>query len=280
MELDTFEIELDGATLTGVELGEGVPVVFLHAGVCDHRMWHKQMELVADAGCHAIAYDRRGFGDTVAEDVPFSHLEDLEEILDAMDVYAAVFVGASMGGGLAIDFALAHPGRVLGLVLAGTSVTGAPYEILESEMPLIMAEEDADERGDLDMLNKVHAHAWLDGPESVSGRVGGDARQLFLAMNAAALAKPALTQEEARPAAYERVKAVTAPGLLVVGDLDFGYIQARHEYLSEEMPNVFAAALEGVAHLPNLERPDLFDPLLMEFLDALFGGDADEAEDD
>ena len=105
--LEEFEIEVGGAVLTGAEAGEGLPVVFLHAGVCDHRMWREEMEAVAARGFHAVAYDRRGFGETTSPDEPFSHLDDLEAVLGHFGIHAAVFVGCSMGGGLAIDFALA-----------------------------------------------------------------------------------------------------------------------------------------------------------------------------
>lgn len=267
--IDDFEIEVGGAVIAGAEAGEGLPVIFLHAGVCDHRMWHAQMEAVAAAGFHAVAYDRRGYGETTSPDEAFNHLEDLEAVLDALDIHAAILVGCSMGGGLAIDFALANPGRTIGLVLVGTSITGASSFVSDLEQPLVMAEEDAEERGDLEMLNKVQAHAWLDGPRSASGRVWGAARDLFLDMNGKVMAKPRLTKEEPRPPAIDRLASINAPALLIVGDLDFTYILQRHEDASEVLPNAFAVVLEGTAHIPNLERPDLFDPLLLEFLQAV-----------
>lgn len=267
--IEEFEIEVGVATIVGAEIGDGLPVVFLHAGVCDHRMWREQMEAVAAAGFHAIAYDRRGFGETSSPDETFSHLEDLEAVLDGLDIHAAILVGCSMGGGLAIDFALANPGRTIGLVLVGTSITGAPSFVSDLEQPLVMAEEDAEERGDLDMLNRVQAHAWLDGPRSQNGRVWGAARELFLDMNGKALRQPGLTREEPRPRAIDRLESINAPALLVVGDLDFTYLLQRHEDASEALPNAFAVVLEGTAHIPNLERPDLFNPLLLEFLAAV-----------
>src|SRR6218665_1902550 len=153
--MDAFSIDIDGATLIGVEVGEGLPVVFLHAGVCDHRMWHDQMRTAANSGWHAIAYDRRGYGDAESVDEPFSHIDDLEAVLDAFDIHAAIFVGCSMGGGLAVDFALRHPGRVIGLVLIGTSITGAPWSATQAEQQLEMAEEDSWEGGDREMLNRL-----------------------------------------------------------------------------------------------------------------------------
>jgi pimeloyl-ACP methyl ester carboxylesterase len=276
---EAFSVKVGGATLTGAHLGEGLPVVFLHAGVCDKRMWESQMVAVAEDGWQAIAYDRRGYGEAVSDDVPFNHVDDLEAVLRAFDIHAAVFVGCSMGGGLAVDFALRHPGRVIGLVLIGTSITGAPWSATEVEQMIEAAEEDAFERGDLDMLNRVQAHEWLDGPRAQSGRVAGAARALFLDMNALALGKPELTLEEKRPSAWRRVSDVNAPTLLLVGEEDFSAIIERHDYLSEEMPNAFAAVLEGAAHIPSIERPELVNSMLLEFLDAIDGIDDEESDD-
>ncbi len=276
----SFSVAVRGATLACIAVGEGLPVVFLHAGVCDKRMWLGQMEAVAEEGWEAIAYDRRGYGETHAEDVTFNHVDDLAAVLAARDIHAAVLVGCSMGGGLAVDFALRYPGRVLGLVLIGTSITGAPSEVNDVERQLEMAEEDAYERGDLDMLNKVQAHEWLDGPRAANGRVGGDARALFLDMNGTVLGKPALSREEPRPDAYRRMDGVNTPTLLMVGDQDFNYLIERHDHLSEDMPNAFAVMLENVAHIPSIERPDLVNPLLVEFLDAIMGEGDDEDEDE
>ena len=276
---ERFSVSVGGAQLAGRRLGEGLPVVFLHAGVCDKRMWQSQMEMVAEEGWQGIAYDRRGYGETTSEDVAFNHVDDLEAFLKALDIHAAVFVGCSMGGGLAIDFALRHPGQVIGLVLIGTSVTGAPWSATDVENQMEAAEEDAYERGDLEMINRVQAHEWLDGPRTSGGRVTGRARELFLDMNSIVLSKPQLTQEEERPSAWRRVGEVGAPTLLLVGDEDFTALIDRHETLSEEMPNAFAAVLEGVAHIPSIERPELVNSMILEFLDAIEGGD-DEDEDD
>lgn len=281
--MDEFTIKSGGATLTGVQMGDGLPVVFLHAGVCDTRMWHDQMRLAAEDGWHAIAYDRRGYGDTESPDEPFSHIDDLEAVLEKFDIHAAIFVGCSLGGGLALNFALRHPGRVIGLVLIGTSVTGAPWTATAEEQAIEMAEEDAWERGDLELMNKVQAHEWLDGPRAKSGRVSGAARELFLDMNAKALSKPPLSKEEEAPDAWSRVDAITAPTMLIVGDEDFTTLIDRHDHLSETMPNSFAAVVEGVAHIPSIERPDMINRMLEEFLDALSGDDDDyddEEEDE
>ena len=179
-----------------------------------------------------------------------------------------------MGGGLAIDFAVEHPERTVGLVLVGTALTGSPEPDIPEEAEMLFdAEAYAQERRQWASVNKVQAHMWLDGPLSPNGRVEGEARELFLEMNGNALQKPKLTREAERDPAIDSLGAITAPVLLVVGALDFPHIIERHDELSEDLENAFAIVLEDTAHLPSLERPDLFNPLLLEFLDAVSGAD-------
>lgn len=274
-----FEISFDGATFHGESDGFGIPVVFLHAGVTDRRMWAEQMRELAAEGYHVIAYDRRGHGETQSDNVPFSHVVDLEAILDKLSVHAAIFVGASMGGGLAVDFALEYPERTIGLVLVGTAISGAEgAEIPEEAADLEDALDYARERGSLETVNRIEAHLWLDGPLEEAGRVSGEVRDLFLTMNRIVLNHPELTEEEEPEDATLSLGTITAPVLLVVGELDFPDIVARHEDLSEELQNAFAVVLEDTAHFPSLERADLFNPLLLEFLEAVTGQGADDED--
>lgn len=281
MPTSPFEIPFDGAILRGEADGFGIPVVFLHSGVTDRRMWAEQMHALAEEGYHVISYDRRGHGETETRNVPFNHLVDLEAVLDSLSVHAAILVGSSMGGALAIDFALEHPERTIGLVLIGTAVTGAePSEIPEEAADLEDALEYATERGNLDTVNRIEAHLWLDGPLSEAGRLQGEVRDLFLRMNATHLNHPVLTEEEFPDDAVDNLSAITAPTLLVVGELDMPDIVDRHEDLSEELENAFAIVLEDTAHFPSLERPDLFNPILLEFLEAVTGQGADDEDAD
>ena len=71
------------AALAAEVVGRGDPVVFLHANVADSRMWRAQLDSVG-ATNKAIAYDRRGFGETRAEREDFSAIADLMAVLDAV----------------------------------------------------------------------------------------------------------------------------------------------------------------------------------------------------
>lgn len=269
-----MSIQIDSAQFALVDQGEGVPLIFLHAGVTDQRMWQSQVALVADLGYRAIAYDRRGFGDTSCDpDEGFSHVEDLESLLDALGLRSVILVGCSQGARIAIDFALKNPDRTIALVLVSSAISGAPSDVdyPDEYQPLIAAYEVAGDMNDIAMLNKVEAHAWLDGPGTPGNRVTGPLRELFLDMNGQALNHPELAGEQEAPDAWDRLGQLAPPSMLVSGSLDWSYIIERHDVLEAEMQNAFAAMIENCAHLPSYERADLFNPLLQEFLNALFG---------
>ena len=153
------------AALAAEGVGRGMPVVFLHAGVCDRRMWRAQLDGVG-AGSKAIAYDRRGCGETRAEKEDFSAVADLMAVMGAMaDGVPAILVGCSEGGRIALDAALRHPSSVRALVLIAPSVTGAPEAVYPPEAKGLMAKlREAQEAGDLDQVIAIKAHLWLDGP--------------------------------------------------------------------------------------------------------------------
>lgn len=264
---EIFEIQVGGAQLAGEQAGEGDAVVFLHAGVADKRMWRGQ---IAEFGAefHTIAYDRRGFGVTTAPDEPFAHVEDLHAVLDRLGIKTVTLVGCSQGGRIAIDFALAYPQRVTALVFIGPAISGAPdIESVPAEIEVLVdALDEAEEADDLAQINAIEAHLWLDGPTSAEGRVSGELRELFLDMNGIALAMPELFNEVEPPSAYARVAELSAPTLIISGDLDFPHVQDRCQYLADTIPGAKGISIPGVAHLPNLEQPETINLILRDFL--------------
>ena len=253
-------------------MGQGPPLVLLHAGVTDRRVWAAQVTRLR-AGCRVVTYDRRGYGETPAAAEPYSDVADLLAVLDAGDIRQAVLVGSSKGGEIALDFALAHPGRVRALVLVGTAIGGMPVPDDWGEVPERLGGEMQAARaaGDLDRLNELEAQLWLDGANP-PGRVQGPLRDLFLAMNGPVLR--AAPEEETPPdeAAYPRLPELTVPTLLVVGSLELPHLRAASEHAARVMPRAELHVVPDTAHLPALERPGAFGDLLDRFLASLPGG--------
>ncbi len=254
METETFRFASSGAQLAGEQAGTGEPLLFLHAGVADRRMWRPQLGEFRTSH-RVIAYDRREFGETSSVDEPFSHVDDLRALLDHLGTGKTALVGSSQGGRVAIDFALAFPQRVYALALLAPAVSGAPGPgPFSPEIQAISdALDQADDADDLDAINELEAHCWLDGPTSPAGRVTGALSELFLDMNGIVLRKPELPQEIEPDSAYDRLSNPSVPTLVLWGDLDFPYIKERCRHVVDSVPSANGIEIPGAAHLPNLE---------------------------
>ncbi len=194
--------------------GAGQPVVLLHSGVTDRRSWRGVAEALQPK-VGVVAYDMRGYGETSGATYGFSHLEDLNAVIDHVASGPVWLVGSSMGGEIAIDAALASPERVAGLVLLAPAVSGAPEpSTFDADTDrLVRLWEDAQTSGELDEINRVEMWLWLDGPRGPEGRVSGPARELALAMNAIAL-KNEIPEESGKSglAAWSRLEEITRAG--------------------------------------------------------------------
>ncbi|WP_065753388.1 alpha/beta fold hydrolase [Bradyrhizobium paxllaeri] len=267
-----FQITSGQARLAATIVGQGDPVVFLHAAVCDSRMWRAQLD-AAGMSHKAIAYDRRGFGETRAEKEDFSAVADLLAVIDAAANDApAILVGCSQGGRVALDAAVLHPSHVRALVLIAPGVNGAPEPIHPPGIEHLMAKlREAQEAGDLDQVNAIKAYHWLDGPLQPEGRVTGEARRLFLDMNAIALRSPPIGSNLDVVPTFHRLGEISAPSLVIWGDFDFPHIQERSRHMATTMSNASGHVLTGTAHLPSLERPTEIADLLTAFIDRCSG---------
>ena len=237
--------------------GSGSPVLLLHAGVTDRRSWAALTGELAPTHT-VVAFDRRGYGETTYQAEPHDPVADALAVLDAAGIEGPVaVVGASMGGGLAIDLTLDHPDRVDRLVLIGSACRGAPDktpdEYPESYREIAHAIDLAEEAGDVDEVNTLEAWLWLDGPSARDGRVGGATRELFLDMNGRALRAEPVGDEADRPSSWDRLGEIAVPTLVLIGDLDLEDVADTSEGLAEHLPDARLEWLEETAHLPHLE---------------------------
>jgi pimeloyl-ACP methyl ester carboxylesterase len=116
--------EVDGGKLAWESAGEGPGVAFLHPGLWDFRVWDEQFGVFSKT-YRVLRHDLRGYGRSSRPEPgkPYSHVDDLEGVMDAAGIDQAALVGNSMGGRVAIDFALEHPSRVSALVLAAPGLS-------------------------------------------------------------------------------------------------------------------------------------------------------------
>ena len=257
---------LNGARINYERTGEGMPVIFLHAGVADSRLWGPQVDAFAKH-FDVIRPDMRGFGKSELPPGPWSPRADLLALVDALQLKPAHLIGCSMGGSLAIDFALDHPERVSKLVIVDGGVSGQPEK---PEYDYLGAEVDAaDKAGDHVALNQAEMHLWLDGPYRAKGYVRQELRDLFLEMNGGNIENDwdsAPIENRLEPPAFERLSEITAPTLVIVGDKDLAPVLETADLLASSIRGARKHVIRDAAHLPSLEHPDEFNRVVLEFL--------------
>lgn len=214
-----------------------------------------------------IRYDLRGFDGTPPVAGPYSHHADLRALLDHLGMERASFIGCSMGGGVVLDFALSYPEAPMALVLVGSAIGGfAPDAEQPEEWDELVA---ADEAGDLEQVSELEVRMWADGPGQDTERAKPEIRNLVREMNLIALQNEAsgLGEElELEPPAVERLHEIQAPTLVIAGDLDQPKTIQGADLLSRSIPGARKVKLPGVAHLPNMERSEEFNQIVLDFL--------------
>lgn len=271
---------INGATFAYETAGEGTPlvgapaaatppasrppVVLIHAGIADSRMWDDLFAALAPAFT-VTRYDLRGFGRTPPAPGQFAHHEDLAALLLHLGIGRAALVGCSIGSRIALDFALSYPERVARLVMISPTVSGFQYD---GPPPPQAAELDAaDAAGDLARVNELEMQIWVDGPRRKPDQVNPAVRALAAQMNAIALANEGAGEEApVRPPAVERLSELAVPLLVITGELDAARTQATAEHLRAALPHARRATVPAAAHLPGMEQPEMVNRLVIEFL--------------
>jgi 3-oxoadipate enol-lactonase len=230
-------------------------VLFLH-GIGGHRHhWTSQIEFVSSR-YKAAAWDARGYGDSDDYAGPLrfpDFVADALRVLDHFKAERAHLVGLSMGGRIAREVALRHPERLLSLTLANTS---PGFDALSPEQVRRFVEE---------RKNRT--------PESMKALLGSradpDAYGALL-RSFHALRKPSylktleasVSQDRAAPVENIRVRT-----LVITGTEDRVYPAPIAQDMARRIPGARLVELEGCGHLSNLEQPERFNRVLMEFLE-------------
>jgi pimeloyl-ACP methyl ester carboxylesterase len=258
-------LQVNGARIHYERSGSGFPVVFLHAGIADSRMWEPEVAAFAEH-FDVVRPDQRGFGRSELPAMRWSARGDLLQIMDSLALKPAHLVGCSMGASLAIDFALDHPERVSKLVLVGPGISGANFG---KKYPDIWADvKAADEARDLAALNQAEMKLFLAGPRRPVESIDTRLRDLFLDMNGTSLKSDfdSAPTDDIDPPAVGRLGEISAPTLIVVGDEDVPPVLDATELLMEKVAGARKAVIHDAAHLPNLEHPEEFNRLVLDFL--------------
>ncbi|WP_022888918.1 alpha/beta fold hydrolase [Agromyces italicus] len=265
-------LELPGAELHYETAGpiSAPALLLIPAGIATLRMWDDLVDRLA-ARHFVVRYDPRGFGGTRHDfTVPFANHDDAIAVLDHLGVARATVVGASRGGALAIDIALAASDRVNGLITISARIGGFPDVALAPDEQARLDEVDA-----LDPLADPAGYIRLETTVFAvgTGRGEADLDPAFLA-RAHELATPNIAhvaddgeQVPLEPPAAERLREIGVPTFAIVGDHDLTPFRVQFDAIVSAAPQATGLRIAGAAHLPSVERPGEVGAAVLAWLD-------------
>jgi len=268
----------DGVRLYYEEAGSGLPLVFVHEFLGEHRSWEAQMRYFSRK-YRCVAYNARGYPPSDVPEGPdaysFEHQRsDLHALLDALGIAKAHVVGLSMGAFATFYFGMKWPQRATSLTLAGVGTGSMP----DARARLAAEAEEA--------ADTLLAQGW---EKAAEGRTVTPTRVQFrnkdprgfadfvgmLREHSAKGSAMTLKGYQARRPALqdfaEQMAACTVPTLIVSGDEDWPCLDASL-MLKRAMPAAGLALLPQTGHACNLEEPALFNLLLERFLHQVESG--------
>jgi 3-oxoadipate enol-lactonase len=255
-------ISIDGEKLYYEMAGKGTNIVLLHDGLIDCEVWDGQFPVLAK-DFRVMRYDRRGYGKSSNPQVPYSNIEDLNQLFMQLKIDKAIVFGMSAGGGLAIDFALKYPDKVTALVLVGAVVSGYGYS---SHM--------------LTRGGRISLETLIVDPQRFTKYFGWEDPYTLFAENIKAKEK-CLRLLEANPknvnvdkfkllkprerVAVKFLSEIKVPTLVLVGEYDIPDVHAHSGVIESGIPNAKREVILKAGHLIPLEQPEVFNASALAF---------------
>jgi 3-oxoadipate enol-lactonase len=232
-------------------------IVLLHDGILDGSAFDAAWPLLC-AKAKVVRYDRRGYGASPAAVAPYDAVADLDAVMKAAGVEHATLVGSSSGGGVAVDFALAHPGKVDGLILVGAAVNGfRPTEHFMKRTQTLVT-----------LLSQGRLADAAKDPYILTP--GADAQRAFVVADLTAHPGNfgAAQMIKDGPEVMGRLGEIKAPTLIVTGEVDIPDVQAHAGALEALIPGARRVIVPHSGHFLYLEQPQAFADLVTRFVDA------------
>ncbi|MFC7703690.1 alpha/beta fold hydrolase [Plastorhodobacter daqingensis] len=251
-------IDVPGGRLWCDARGTGAPVVLVHGFSFDLRSWAPQAEALSGR-YRVIRHDLRGFGRSDVPTGPYSHAEDLAEVIGHLGLHRPLVVGLSLGANVAMAYALQYPHGLSGLVLASPGLPGHRWT---RERPPDAAMAFARDH-DLGATRRF----WLDHPMFASLQDHPDARARVAEMVADYGGWHWRNEDMQHPAAAlsDRIAAIKVPTLVISGGRDDPGYREIAEVIAATIPQAELLRFDRAGHMVNLEEPDAFNRAVADF---------------
>lgn len=255
-----MDVTVNGLRLNYELDGQGPPVLLLHPVGLDLSWWEPQVEALR-AEFQVLRMDFRGHGKSAIAPPPYmlaAFAADAHALLGTLHIGPAHIIGLSLGGMVAQLLALEYPADVRSLILSNTLCT-LPAQARQA----MRARGEAAEQGGMAAVIEPTLERWftrgfLDSPLTAR------CRHRLLAQDVGAWAGTwrAIADLDTRP----RLGEIHAPTLVTTGDADVSTPVAAAQLIADAISGAVLKIMAGAPHMAPYERPELFNPLILQFL--------------
>lgn len=231
-------------------------LVLLHDGILDSSAFDAAWPRLC-ARFKVVRYDRRGYGNSPAAAAPYDAVGDLTAVMKAAGVGHATVLGSSSGGGIAVDFALAHPEAVEGLVLVGAAVNGfRPTDHFTNRTMKLVG-----------LLSQGRLADAVKDPYILTP--AAEAQRAFVMADLTAHPGNfgASRMVKDGPEVMGRLHEIKVPTLIITGEVDMPDVHAHAGALEALIPGSRRIVMTGGGHFIYLERPDAFAEVVDGFIE-------------
>lgn len=262
-----MKTRINGIDLAYSDLGQGQPVVFLHAFPLNRRMWEPQVQGLSDQ-YRTITIDLRGHGES---DAPLwrytleQFADDIQGLMNHLSIAKATFVGLSMGGYILFALFRKYPRLIRALVLADTRSQADTEDGKAARFSMAQTAYQIGQQAIADaMIPK------LLGPASVRNRndLVQQLRTMITGNQISGIVGDLMAMEE-RPDSTPLLNRVACPTLVIVGEDDIATPLADAKVMASHIPHARFEVIPNAGHVSNMENPDAFNRALKTFLSSL-----------
>jgi pimeloyl-ACP methyl ester carboxylesterase len=251
------------AALAGVKLwftdsgGVGVPIILLHPNTGNTAIWDKQTAAFAQAGYRVIAYDRRGWGQSLADPAsgpqPGSIAGDLDALADHLKIGTFHLLGIAGGGFAAADYAAWRPQRLRSLIIGASTLKIADREIADFIARIAIP----------DIRNHA-AHYREVGPSYRGADPEGTARWIEIERHSR---QPGAPEQPLRsPNTFAKLESIATPTLVITADADLLAPPALMRIWAAHLRNHDWAVIHDAGHAMAWEQPGAFNDKVLDFV--------------
>lgn len=249
--------------------GTGKPLLLLHAGLQDMRMWDEQIKTFSHQ-YKVITIDLPEHGKTIGIDTITAVADVIKTVLDSLHIQVTSIMGLSMGSVCATDFVIAYPERVDKVILVSPGLYGFKKFLIMDTVSQKIADrnEKAYSANNADTIATYFTATWCDGPYRKLAEVNRVAHNYVYNTTRQHVLQHGIERfpKFNEPPAAEKINSIRKPLLIITGDKDVPLIISIAGVLQKQIKGAERLIIKNAAHMLNMEEPALFNKTVLTFL--------------